>query len=58
MIKSYNYKENKIYQFYSNIRRNYIYNLMVINKDRIWETGFMGIMWLYGIFIHFNKYAV
>ena len=37
MIKSYNYKEGKIYKFYLNIGRNYIYNLMVINKDRIWE---------------------
>ena len=37
MIKSYNYKEGKIYKFYLNIGRNYIYNLLVINKDRIWE---------------------
>ena len=37
MIKSYNYDEDKTYQSYLNIGRNYIYNLMVINKDRIWE---------------------
>ena len=37
MIKSYNYDEDKTYQSYLNIGRNYIYNLMVVNKDRIWE---------------------
>ena len=37
MIKSYNYDEDKTYQSYLNIGRNYIYNLMVVSKDRIWE---------------------
>ena len=37
MIQSYNYDEDKTYHSYLNIGRNYIYNLMVVNKDRLWE---------------------
>ena len=37
MVKSYNYDEGKLYHSYLNIRKSYIYNLIVINKDRIWE---------------------
>ena len=36
-IKSYNYDEDKIYHFYLNQGNNFIYNLIVVNKDRIWE---------------------
>lgn len=37
MIKSYNYNEGKIYHSYLNILKSYIYNLIVVNKDRLWE---------------------
>ena len=37
MVTSYNYDEGKIYHNYLNIRKSYIYNLIVVNKDRIWE---------------------
>ena len=37
MIKSYNYDEGKIYHSYLNIGKGFIYNLIVVNKDRIWE---------------------
>ena len=37
MVKSYNYDESKIYHCYLNIRKSYIYNLIVVNKDRVWE---------------------
>jgi WD40 repeat protein len=37
MIKSYNYDEDKIYHCYLNLRNSCIYNLVVVNKDRIWE---------------------
>ena len=37
MVKSYSYDEDKIYHSYLNIRKSFIYNLIVVNKDRIWE---------------------
>ena len=37
MVKSYNYDEDKIFHCYLNILKSFIYNLIVVNKDRIWE---------------------
>ena len=37
IVKSYNYDKDKIYHCYLNISNNCIYNLMVVNNDRIWE---------------------
>ena len=55
MIKSYNYDEGKIYHNYLNIRKSYIYNLIVVNKDRIWEpTHLFGNYGNYAIIWNFN----
>ena len=55
MIKSYNYDEGKIYHNYLNIQKSYIYNLIVVNKDRIWEpTHLFGNYGNYAIIWNFN----
>lgn len=37
MVKSYNYDEDKVYHCYLNIQKSFIYNLIVVNRDRVWE---------------------
>ena len=55
MIKSYNYDEGKIYHNYLNIQKSYIYNLIVVNKNRIWEpTHLFGNYGNYAIIWNFN----
>jgi WD40 repeat protein len=55
MVKSYNYDEGKTYHTYLNIRKSYIYNLIVVNKDRVWEpTHLFGNYGNYAIIWNFH----